>query len=150
VDVAPPGRYYRLSAMDVNSNESSYAALGPFDTLDVPGGGSLALHGVRPNPSLGEPLQVAFTLPNAAPARLDLVDVAGRLVARREVGSLGGGNDAVDLAAEKRLAPGLSLVRDASGWITDAREGDDCLQGESIAATNIPLHDPVLSRLTID
>ena len=114
---APPGSYYKLSAMDVNGNESGYAALGPVGTSDVPDGGSLAfaLEGVRPNPSVGEPLRVAFTLPDAAPARLDLLDVAGRRVATREVGSLGGGRHAVDLTAGAPLAPGLYLVRLTQG-----------------------------------
>ena len=48
------------------------------------------------------------------------------------------------------VAAGALLVREAGGRVTDARGGDDWLQGGSIVATNGPLHDPVLSRLTID
>jgi hypothetical protein len=117
VDAGPRGNYYKLSAMDVNYNEGGYAALGPVGTGDVPDGGSLAfgLEGVRPNPSMGGRLHVAFTLPDATPARLDLMDVSGRRLAELEVGSLGSGRRDVDLAAGRQLAPGLYLVRLTQG-----------------------------------
>ena len=53
-------------------------------------GAEFALHGARPNPSAGH-LTVAFSLPDGSPANLELVDVAGRRVFQREVGSLGAG-----------------------------------------------------------
>jgi hypothetical protein len=68
-----------------------------------------SLH-VRPNPTRGEGLSVVFTLPNAAPARLELLDVSGRRVVEREVGSFGAGRHALDLGESQRLAPGLYLV----------------------------------------
>jgi hypothetical protein len=43
------------------------------------------------------------------------VDVTGRRVAEREVGVLGAGRHSVSLAAERRLAPGLYLVRLTQG-----------------------------------
>jgi formylglycine-generating enzyme required for sulfatase activity len=76
---------------------------------------TFALAYVRPNPSHGERLSVAFTLPTAAPARLELLDVSGRRVVEREVGSLGAGPHAVDLGQGTRLAPGLYLVRLTQG-----------------------------------
>jgi hypothetical protein len=113
VDVGPAGSYYKLSAVDVNGNESGYATLVPGGTVDVAEGAPLpfALAPMRPNPSRGDRLIVEFVLPTAAPARLELLDVSGRRVVIREVGSLGAGDHRVDLAPEHRLAPGLYLVR---------------------------------------
>jgi hypothetical protein len=72
---------------------------------------AFALEPVRPNPSRGTALMVRFTLPSAAPAAIDLLDVAGRRITAREVGSLGAGRHALDLGAGRDLAPGLYLVR---------------------------------------
>jgi hypothetical protein len=76
---------------------------------------AFALEGVRPNPSHGEGLTVAFTLPTAATAKLELLDVSGRRVVGREVGSLGIGRHQLDLASGARLAPGLYLLRLTQG-----------------------------------
>lgn len=117
VDVGSAGSYYKLTAVDVNGNVSGYSLLTPGQTVDVGGGAPLdfALEGVRPNPAGGEKLTVRFALPIAAPARLELVDVSGRRVVAREVGSLGAGRHAVDLAAGRRLPSGLYLVRLSQG-----------------------------------
>ena len=48
------------------------------------------------------------------------------------------------------VAAGALLVREAGGRITDARAGDDWLHGGSIVATNGPLHQSILSRLSVD
>jgi hypothetical protein len=79
----------------------------------VPGGGevSFALDPVRPNPARGGTLHVQLALASSARASLQLVDVAGRIVASREVGSLGAGRHAVDLSAGRRLPAGIYLVR---------------------------------------
>jgi len=76
------------------------------------------LEGLRPNPSRGELLRVAFVLPSSAAARLELLDVSGRRVLEREVGALGAGRHVVDLAAGQRLAQGLYLVRLTQGTNT--------------------------------
>jgi hypothetical protein len=47
----------------------------------------------------------------AAGARLELVDVSGRLVVSREVGSLGAGRHVVNLAEGRKVPPGLYWVR---------------------------------------
>ena len=53
-----------------------------------------------------------FKLPSATPASLELLDIAGRRIVTREVGSLGAGRSTeLDLGAGQRLAPGLYLVR---------------------------------------
>jgi hypothetical protein len=113
VDVGPAGSFYKLSALDVNGNESGYALVTPDATLNVGDGVALtlALEGVRPNPSRGSRLAVSFTLPVLASARLELLDVAGRRVTAQEVGTLGAGRHSSDLAVGRRLAPGLYLVR---------------------------------------
>ena len=81
-------------------------------TVDVSGEASLAfaLDPVRPNPVLGGTLTVRFTLASGTAASLELLDVAGRRIITREVGSLGTGRHALDLGEGQRLAPGLYLV----------------------------------------
>jgi hypothetical protein len=83
----------------------------------VSDGGSLgfALEGVRPNPTRGNGLNVAFTLPTGATAALELLDVSGRRVLSREVGSLGAGRHTVNLAGGRKVAPGLYWVRLSQG-----------------------------------
>src|SRR5262249_6116227 len=70
----------------------------------------LALAGARPNPATGG-LRVSFRLPSREPASLDLLDIAGRRVIRREVGSLGPGAHTAVLAATEPLRPGLYFLR---------------------------------------
>jgi hypothetical protein len=113
VDNAGSPYYYKLSAVDVNGNESGFAALQPEGTVDVAEAGpvAFALSGVQPNPTLGERLSVAFALPDGASAKLELLDVSGRRVMEREVGSLGAGRHVVDLAEGRHVAPGLYLLR---------------------------------------
>jgi hypothetical protein len=72
----------------------------------------LALHGVSPNPSRGT-LSVEFSLADAQPALLEVLDVTGRRVAAREVGALGPGRHQLDLRGG--LRPGVYLVRLAQG-----------------------------------
>jgi hypothetical protein len=54
-----------------------------------------------------------------AAARLDLFDVAGRSVVARDVGALGPGAHAVNLAEQAPVRPGLYFVRLKQG----AKEG---------------------------
>jgi hypothetical protein len=109
-DAAPPGSYYKLSAVDVHGNESGYSLLSPTATTDV---GSLptafALERL-PNPVRGGRLTVTFSLPSDARASLELIDVRGRVVARREVGALGEGSHSVALEGSSRSA-GIYFVR---------------------------------------
>jgi hypothetical protein len=116
-DVGPAGSYYKLSTVDVNGNQSGFALITPDGTTGVGGGipVAFALEGVRPNPASGNGLNVAFALPTGAAARLELLDVGGRRVVSREVGSLGVGRHTVNLAAGHTVAPGLYWVRLAQG-----------------------------------
>ncbi len=77
--------------------------------LMVPQTVAFTLAGARPNPAEGSGLAVAFTLPAAAPARLEVFDLAGRRRAALDVGALGAGSHVVAIPA--RLAPGIYLLR---------------------------------------
>jgi len=85
--------------------------------LDDPQSASLALHGVSPNPSAGT-CAAGFSLPDAAPAMLELLDLAGRRLWQRDVGALGPGRHTVAVAAGMRLPAGLYLLRLAHGRST--------------------------------
>lgn len=78
--------------------------------VDVPRALTLALEGLRPNPAVGAVI-VSFTLPTAAPATLELVDVSGRSLLRREIGALGAGRHLLRLEEGARVAPGMYWLR---------------------------------------
>lgn len=105
-DVSPGTRYgYRLGAWDGGQEEF----LGET-WVDVPRASAFALAGVRPNPAR-EDLTIAFSLPDAASARLEVLDIAGRRIVIREVGELGPGNHVLNLAEGRSLAAGVYMVR---------------------------------------
>jgi hypothetical protein len=113
-DVGAAGSYYKLSAVDRNGNESPFALVGPGQTTDVnePGASlEFALAGASPNPARTDRMLVSFTLSTNEPATLELIDIAGRRITEEAVGTLGPGRHSVDLAAGRRLAPGLYLIR---------------------------------------
>lgn len=86
------------------------------------GGVGLAFEGARPNPARHGELLVHFTLPDAQRADLALYDVAGRLVARQAVGTLGPGAHSVNLAGRVKLAPGVYVIRFTRGsFVRSAR-----------------------------
>jgi len=112
-----PLQYYQLAAEDVHGNIGPYTLLMLPVALSVtpPSGYEFGLEGVHPNPSAGRTLSVYFTLPSAEHATLEVMDVAGRRVLSREVGSLGAGPHAVDLARDRVLPAGVYLVRLTQG-----------------------------------
>jgi hypothetical protein len=88
-------------------------ATGPITTeasITVPPTSRLAIVGAFPQPSAG-PLNVRFSLADGAPASLELFDMAGRSVERREVGGLGTGTHTLVLGTRRTLASGIYLVR---------------------------------------
>jgi hypothetical protein len=104
--VAPGARYaYRLGWLEAGSEQWSAATW-----VDVPLALTLALEGARPNPAVRE-LNVGFTLARAEPATLALLDVSGRELAVRDVGSLGAGRHLVRLDAALRTPPGIYWLR---------------------------------------
>jgi len=96
---------YRLGIMD-GAGEVFVAEVWAVAERQV-----FALEGIRPNPAAGNALTVFFSLPNGEPARLELLDVSGRCMVARDVGSPGPGPHALDLAAGRQIPPGIYLVR---------------------------------------
>ena len=76
--------------------------------VDVPGSLALALEGTVPNPAERN-FTVAFTLPVASPATLEVFDVAGRSVFSRSLVGLPPGRHVVELGAAPRS--GLYFLR---------------------------------------
>jgi len=75
----------------------------------------LELRGAWPNPASSH-LTIGFTLPSDGPARLELIDLAGRRVLARDVGALGAGAHQLDLSREAgALRPGVYSIRLTQG-----------------------------------
>jgi hypothetical protein len=82
--------------------------------IEVPGEPLVfALEGVRPNPTSDGELPVHFTLPSAARARLEVLDVGGRRVAVREVAAAG--RHVINVGQGARLPSGVYMVRLTQG-----------------------------------
>jgi hypothetical protein len=98
------------------SAPSVHHVLAPV-SVDVPAVAPLALtlEGVRPNPTMASRMVISFALPTDGDARLELIDVKGRVIASRDVGGLGAGRHVVDLVRERKLAAGVYLVRLTQG-----------------------------------
>ena len=110
VDVRPGARYgYRLGVR-AGGAEEFYGET----WITVPNAWSLALSQPAPNPATDR-LAITFTLPSAAGARLEVIDVAGRMAGVREVGSLGAGQHVVTFTEAARWRPGIYLVRLTQG-----------------------------------
>ncbi|MGE5175876.1 MAG: PQQ-dependent sugar dehydrogenase [Hyphomicrobiales bacterium] len=77
-------------------------------------GADLGMRLAVPSPT-GPSLLVRFVLPHAHAATIEVFDVQGRLVARREVGALGPGSHAITLNGRGALASGVYLVRLSQG-----------------------------------
>jgi hypothetical protein len=69
-----------------------------------------SLDGLRPNPALGA-LSVSFSLTADQSASLEVLDVSGRRVTQRKVGSLGVGQHLLRLEETSTLGPGIYWVR---------------------------------------
>jgi trimeric autotransporter adhesin len=95
IETAPPG---------ADATTQARTAVGSGAAVE------LALEGARPNPAHGA-MVVWFTLPSREPATLEVMDIAGRRVLRREVGSLGAGTHAVELGGARAFRPGLYFLR---------------------------------------
>jgi hypothetical protein len=78
----------------------------PETWVQVPLRSGLALAGLEPDPAIGE-IMVAFSLPDAAPATIDLFDVRGRRVLTRDLGSPGAGSHRMRIAGPGEVPPGV-------------------------------------------
>ena len=76
---------------------------------------ALAIRGATPNPAAGDRLWVEFTLRDGSLARLELMDVAGRVLTSRQVGALGPGTHALSLSDGVALRPGIYFLRLTQG-----------------------------------
>jgi hypothetical protein len=86
--------------------------------VEIAASSDLAVRGSSPGPGRGR-VRAWFTLPSAEAATLELLDLAGRRIAAREVGTLGAGEHDVDLTPERPLTPGIYWLRLRQG--SDAR-----------------------------
>jgi len=75
----------------------------------------LRLQLVRSNPSKTGDIFVTLELPSAAPATLRLLDITGREVHSKEVGSYGPGSSTLNFGLGLDLRPGLYFVRLSQG-----------------------------------
>lgn len=104
-EVSPGARYgYRIG-----SGGGGAEALSEAVWVEVPSNLALAIEGVRPQPAPGD-AWLAFTLPAREPARLEVLDVAGRRVAARDLPGLGPGRHLVRLDPAA-LEGGVYFVR---------------------------------------
>ena len=67
------------------------------------------------NPARPSNLMIHFARPGGGRATLDMFDTSGRRMISREVGSLGAGSHAVNLAEGHALRGGIYLVRLTQG-----------------------------------
>jgi hypothetical protein len=96
---------YRLGSHNGSTQEFSETVW-----ATVPSDLMFALYGATPNPATG-PLSVSFALPNNGSARLDLVNVAGRLLYSQEVGMKGPGRHTVPLDLSQKLDAGVYFLK---------------------------------------
>jgi hypothetical protein len=70
-----------------------------------------ALMGTTPNPSPAGPLTIRFSLPSTEPARLELLDVAGRRVGATDLDGIGTGERTVRFEMDRDAPAGLYWLR---------------------------------------
>jgi len=101
-EVIPGTRYgYRL--------RSGSGSLFGEAWVDVPVAPRLGIAAVTPDPATRE-LGVEFSLPGPSQAVLELRDLAGRSIVRREVGSMGSGTHHISLSGTNLLPAGVYFV----------------------------------------
>ena len=103
-----PGATYRYRLAVTESGATTW--LGEV-TLRVPVGSRLALAGFVPNPAIGAP-RLAYTLPTAQRARIEVLDTAGRRVLERDLDSSPGEHV---VAFDAKLGPGVYTLRLTQG-----------------------------------
>ena len=108
--VLPGGRYaYRLAWLEGATPRTSSEVW--VDVPAAPAAPAFALRGAWPNPaSRKDGVFVSLALPDTRPATLELLDVAGRQLARRQVERVGE-HPRVNVSEGLALEPGVYLVR---------------------------------------
>jgi hypothetical protein len=105
-DVTPRTRYaYRLTWEDRGS-----ATVFDEVWVETDAEPSFALEPPQPNPVVG-PFQAHFSLPYAGGATIEVLDLAGRRVASRDLSDYGAGRHAVPLDLGPSPQPGIYVVR---------------------------------------
>lgn len=114
-DVVAGARYgYRIAVSDAEGDRWMGEVW-----LDVPGSGDVRVDWTGGNPA-GNRMQVAVTLPSGGDARLDVLDVSGRVIGRHDLTGLPPGRSTVDLGPNTVLASGVYWVRLTHGTIVRA------------------------------
>ena len=75
---------------------------------------------IAPNPATVD-ATITFSLPSELPASLEVVDLAGRMVSRLEVGARGAGTHTFRLAELNTMRPGVYMVRLTQGAVSLTR-----------------------------
>jgi len=126
VDVVASPAAYVVTSVDRHGNESpasAWTAPGFEPRSGLPP--ALALAAPSPNPARGA-VTLAFQLPAAAPAELQICDLAGRVVRRLAGGTWAAGEHRIgwDLNDERgrRVAPGAYFARLRTGGVSPTRE----------------------------
>jgi hypothetical protein len=121
VGTCPPGTVSTVNLAGIAGDQ--FFGVCPTATGVSGGGGTgfgLAL--AAANPLRGDRLRVACTLADARPARLALVDAAGRVRRDVRVDGAAGTSAVVDLSAGRRLAPGVYWIRLTQGAAVATRK----------------------------
>ena len=110
-DITPGARYaYRLVWSEAGGTQTS-----PEVWIEVPTAARFALAGASPNPSPRSSLSIAYSLAESAPARLELYDAQGRVVARRDLAAREPGTHRERFAEATGLRAGLYWLRLTQG-----------------------------------
>jgi hypothetical protein len=102
---------YRLGIIDAGEEVFAGEVWADVPTPDLP----LAMRGLTPNPSIDGRLRVEFSLQDASPARLELIDVMGRVLSSKQVGALGPGTHSLELSEGGTVQPGVYFLRLTQG-----------------------------------
>lgn len=83
--------------------------------VHIPDSAHFALAGATPNPASAQGVHVSFSIPVASPMRLEMFDIAGRLVGSRELRSLAAGSHTVRWDPLPSTGAGLYWLRLTQG-----------------------------------
>jgi hypothetical protein len=118
------GSVYKVTAADSSGNESKAAtALGPTGAGDLPGSRT-GISGIAPNPA-PQWTRIRFDLATDADARLEVMDLAGRVVRRIASGSRPAGHHEISWDGRddrgNGVAAGMYVIRLTAGSVRDTR-----------------------------